>query len=195
MSGQAWITLMLLGTFTANQDEQWLYGIIEEKADLEVVKGKEDWDSRAKRLRKLGWNLTSDPGPYRERLRTLLRIPSDKAISTFVRTVGLKDIGDVNDFIRTSMLSDVSVHERYVDLTKHYQKQLEIDGEIETTRAMIEALRPLAALVPQYRGFMEQLQRRPRVEFAASSESEFASSSVREETLTSSRSLAAWSSF
>ena len=162
-----WITLMLLGTFTANQDEQWLYGIIEEKADLEVVKGKEDWDSRAKRLRKLGWNLTSDPGPYRERLRTLLRIPSDKAISTFVRTVGLKDIGDVNDFIRTSMLSDVSVHERYVDLTKHYQKQLEIDREIETTRAMIEALRPLAALVPQYRGFMEQLQRRPRVEFAA----------------------------
>lgn len=162
-----WVTLLVLGTFTASEDEQWLYGIIEQKADLEVVKGKEDWEARAKRLRKQGWHLTADPGPYRERLRTALRIPSDKAISTFVRTVGLKDIGDVNEFIRTSMLSDVSVHERYVDLTKHYQKQLEIDSEIEATRAMIEVLKPLSALVPSHRSLTEQLNRRPQLENAA----------------------------
>lgn len=161
-----WVTLLVLGTFTASEEEQWLYGIIEQKADLEIVKGKEDWEARAKRLRKMGWHLTADPGPYRERLRTALRIPSDKAISTFVRTVGLKDIGDVNEFIRTSMLSDVSVHERYVDLTKHYQKQLEIDAEIESTRAMIEVLRPLATLVPRHRTLVEQLNRRPELENA-----------------------------
>lgn len=162
-----WVTLLVLGTFTASEEEQWLYGIIEQKADLEIVKGKEDWEARAKRLRKMGWHLTADPGPYRERLRTALRIPSDKAISTFVRTVGLKDIGDVNEFIRTSMLSDVSVHERYVDLTKHYQKQLEIDAEIESTRAMIEVLNPLAILVPGHRALVEQLNRRPELENAA----------------------------
>ena len=166
-SSQRWVSLLMLGTFDSNFEEQWLHGIIESKSDLSIIQGKEDWDSRAKRLRKLGWQLTADPGPYRERLRTLLRIPSDKAITTFVRTVGLKDIGDVNAFIRGNMLDDVSVHERYVELTKHYAKQLEIDTEIETTKLMIAALEPLGELVPALQEFTTQFRAKPDVEKAA----------------------------
>lgn len=166
-SSRRWVTLLVLGTFTANDDEQWLHGIFEGKADLSVVQGKEDWETRAKRLRKLGFQLTADPGPYRERLRTLLRIPSDKAITTFVRTVGLKDIGDVNAFIRGNMLDDVSVHERYVELTKHYAKQLEIDAEIEATKRMIEVLAPLGDLVPALQGFDVEFKSKLQVEQAA----------------------------
>jgi uncharacterized protein YPO0396 len=165
-SSKRWVTVLVLGTFSASNEEHWLYGLIEEKADLSVVQGKEDWESRAKRLRKAGWSLTADPAPYRERLRTALRIPSDKAITTFVRTVGLKDIGDVNAFIRGNMLDDVSVHDRYVDLTKHYQKQLEIDAEIELTKRMIEVLKPLGELVPQLKQFAEELLTKPAVEAA-----------------------------
>lgn len=166
-SSRRWVTLLVLGTFTANEDEQWLHGIMEGKADLSVVQGKEDWETRAKRLRRLGFQLTADPGPYRERLRALLRIPSDKAITTFVRTVGLKDIGDVNGFIRGNMLDDVSVHERYVELTKHYTKQLEIDAEIEATKRMIEALAPLGELVPALRGYEAEFRSKLQVEQAA----------------------------
>ena len=165
-SSQRWVTVLVLGTFTAAHEEQWLYGIIEQQADLGVVQGKEDWETRARRLRKAGWSLTADPGPYRERLRTLLRIPSDKAITTFVRTVGLKDIGDVNGFIRGNMLDDVSVHERYVELTKHYQKQLEIDAEIETTKRMIEALRPLGELAPKFKQLDGELKAKAACEAA-----------------------------
>lgn len=161
-----WVTLLVLGTFTANQEEQWLYGVLEARADLSVVLGKEDWDTRAKRLRKSNWALTADPGPYRERLRTALRIPSDKAVTTFVRTVGLKDIGDVNGFIRGNMLDDVSVHQRYTDLTKHYAKQLEIDGEIDRTRAMIQALQPLATLVPDLQKAEDSLKQEPALRLA-----------------------------
>ncbi len=166
-SSRRWVTLLVLGTFTANDEEQWLHGIMEGKADLSVVQGKEDWETRAKRLRRLGFQLTADPGPYRERLRTLLRIPSDKAITTFVRTVGLKDIGDVNAFIRGNMLDDVSVHERYVELTKHYAKQLEIDAEIEATKRMIEFLAPLGDLVPALQGFDAEFKSKLQVEQAA----------------------------
>lgn len=165
-SSQRWVSLLMLGTFDSNFEEHWLHGILEGKADLSVVQGREDWDSRAKRLRRAGWQLTADPGPYRERMRTLLRIPSDKAITTFVRTVGLKDIGDVNAFIRGNMLDDVSVHERYVELTKHYAKQLEIDSEIETTRRMIAALDPLGQLVPALQGLDAQFKARADIERA-----------------------------
>jgi uncharacterized protein YPO0396 len=165
-SSGRWVTLLVLGTFNAQNDEQWLYGIKDAKADLTAVQGKEDWEARAKRLRQDDWHLTADPGPYRDRLRTALRIPSDKAIATFVRTVGLKDIGDVNAFIRGNMLSDVSVHGRFSDLTKHYQKQLEIDAEIEMTRNMINGLKPLAESVPEFRARRAELQERPRIEHA-----------------------------
>lgn len=165
-SSGRWVTLMVLGTFNAQNDEQWLYGIKDGKADLSAVQGKEDWESRAKRLRKEDWNLTADTAPYREKLREKLRIPSDKAIATFVRTVGLKDIGDVNAFIRGNMLNDVSVQGRYSDLTKHYQKQLEIDTEIENTRNMILALRPLAVAVPEFRELRNQLLAKPATEHA-----------------------------
>jgi uncharacterized protein YPO0396 len=166
-SSRRWVTLLVIGTFTSNDDEQWLHGILEGKADLSVVQGKEDWETRAKRLRKLGFQLTADPGPYRERLRTQLRIPSDKAITTFVRTVGLKDIGDVNAFIRGNMLDDVSVHERYVELTKHYAKQLEIDAEIEATKRMVEMLAPLGELVPALQGLDTDFKSKGQVEQAA----------------------------
>lgn len=167
-SSGRWVTLLVLGTFTASQEEHWLYGVLDARADLSVVLGKEDWDARAKRLRKSNWALTADPGPYRERLRTALRIPSDTAITTFVRTVGLKDIGDVNGFIRGNMLDDVSVHQRYTDLTKHYAKQLEIDGEIERTRAMIQALQPLSALVPDLQKAEASLKNEPALRLATS---------------------------
>ncbi len=165
-SSGRWVTLLVLGTFTSSQEEHWLYGVLDARADLSVVLGKEDWDTRAKRLRKANWALTADPGPYRDRLRTALRIPSDKAITTFVRTVGLKDIGDVNSFIRGNMLDDVSVHQRYGDLTKHYAKQLEIDEEIERTRRMIDALRPLATLVPDLENADKALAREPALRAA-----------------------------
>lgn len=165
-SSGRWVTLLVLGTFNAQNDEQWLYGIKEGKADLTAVQGKEDWEARAKRLRHDDWHLTADPGPYRDRLRTALRIPSDKAIATFVRTVGLKDVGDVNAFIRGNMLSDVSVHGRFSDLTKHYQKQLEIDAEIEMTRNMITGLKPLAESVPEFRALRAELLGRERIEHA-----------------------------
>lgn len=166
-SSSRWVTLLVLGTFNQNLEEQWLYGVLEGRADLSVVQGKEDWDTRAKRLRnKLGWWLTADPCPYRERMRALLRIPSEKAITTFVRTVGLKDIGDVNEFIRGNMLDDVSVHRRYEDLTKHYAKQLEIDAEIASTREMVETLRPLETLVPEMQRLQGVLSRKKDVEGA-----------------------------
>lgn len=152
-----WVTALVLGTFDSRGDH-WLYGILDRKESLEVVKGTEDWDARAKRLRKLGWQIGAEPAPYRDRLRDLLRIPSEKAITTFVRTVGMKDIGDVNNFIRMNMLDDVSVHDRYVELTKHYQKQIEIDHEIETTRKMIDALRPLSRYVPSLRQLDKELE-------------------------------------
>ncbi len=165
-SSERWVTLLVLGTFNAALDEQWLYGVLEGKADLSVVQGKEDWETRAKRLRKADWGLTADTGPYRERLRHLLRIPSDKAITTFVRTVGLKDIGDVNGFIRGNMLDEVSVHQRYTDLTKHYEKQLEIDAEIETTRQMISLLKPLGELVPHLASLKTELDLKEAAEAA-----------------------------
>lgn len=165
-SSGRWATLLVLGTFNTGLEEQWLYGVLEGKADLSVVKGKEDWDTRAKRLRKANWALTADPSPYRDRMRTLLRIPSEKAITTFVRTVGLKDIGDVNEFIRGNMLDDVSVHRRYDELTRHYAKQLEIDAEIDSTRQMIDLLRPLSLLVPESQRLNAVLARRKDVEAA-----------------------------
>ncbi|MEO7697903.1 MAG: SbcC/MukB-like Walker B domain-containing protein [Opitutus sp.] len=65
------------------------------------------------------------------------------------------------------MLDDVSVHERYIELTKHYQKQIEIDQEIDVTKRMIEALRPLSVYVPKFRELGDKLSRKDTLLAAA----------------------------
>lgn len=163
-----WATLMVLGTVDGQNQEKWLYGTFAGKADLGIIQGREDWDSRAKRLRKSGWSLTAEPGDYRERLIGMLKIPSEKALKTFVRTVGLKDIGDVNAFIRGHMLEEVSIHERYVELTKHYAKCIEIDAEIQRTKEMIGLLTPLDTFYPALKEVQRQLAEKKNVEEAVS---------------------------
>lgn len=165
-SSGSWVTLLLIGTWDAQNKEHWFYGTISKKLDLRLMAGKDDWESRAKRLRKEGWDITSDAATYRSRVIDLLNIPSEKALKTFVRTVGLKNIDEVNDFIRGYMLDDVSVHKRYEELTTHYKQQMDIDEEIQATKQMIELLRPLDDLFPEYQRITAQLGAREAVNVA-----------------------------
>ncbi len=68
----------------------------------------------------------------------------DKALRIFAQTVGMKDLSNLNDFIRTKMLDeDDSLSEQYKSLLKNYQNLMELKNIIEKEEKQIEILKQI----------------------------------------------------
>ena len=68
-----------------------------------------------------GRNVIEDfdsPGKYAQALRTALGMKSEKALSLFSQTIGLKVLGNLNEFIRTNMLEPTSVEHYFARLNE-----------------------------------------------------------------------------
>lgn len=65
---------------------------------------------------------------------------SEKALTLFNKTVGVKNIDDLNEFIRTQMLDDVETEEEFTKLKTHYDDLLKAHRQIELAEARINLL-------------------------------------------------------
>ncbi len=80
---------------------------------------------------------------YTQAFSQLLGFASDKALSLFAQTVGIKVLGNLNDFIRTHMLEEGDVEDIFVKLRGHYENLLQAYQSIERARQQIELLTPI----------------------------------------------------
>jgi uncharacterized protein YPO0396 len=98
-----------------------------------------------KTLRQQGFEPFDSFSAYSERFRSLLGIPGEAALEVFNQAIGVKEVIDINQFIRRHMLegSDVLdfIHNR---LRPHYNELDACWRAIEKAEKQVEALKPIA---------------------------------------------------
>ena len=77
-------------------------------------------------------------------------LKSDKALSLFAQTVGIKVLGNLNDFIRTNMLEEHDAEAEFVELREHYENLLSSHSAIEKAREQVNLLQPIVENGKEY---------------------------------------------
>lgn len=77
---------------------------------------------------------------YSERFCEIFGMRSTKALSLFSQTVGIKVLGNLNEFIRTNMLDDQQVEEDFKKLRQNFDNLLQSHNEIEKNKTQQELL-------------------------------------------------------
>jgi uncharacterized protein YPO0396 len=82
----------------------------------------------------------------------------DKALTLFNQTVGMKVIGDLDDFIRTNMLEESTAEAEFKKLLANYQTLLVSYRALEKAKTQLALLRPVHDLGHAYAGLQQQLR-------------------------------------
>jgi uncharacterized protein YPO0396 len=80
---------------------------------------------------------------YAQRLVEVLGMQSLQALSLFNQTMGIKVLGDLNEFIRSNMLEPRNMEAEFQELKKHLSTLLEAQRNIEKSEEQIRLLHPL----------------------------------------------------
>lgn len=95
---------------------------------------------------------------YAQRLTEVLGMQSLQALSLFNQTVGIKVLGNLDEFIRLHMLEPRNMEEQFLDLKKHLGTLLEAQRNIEKVEEQIKLLQPLGQLYTSHQQNQQQLQ-------------------------------------
>jgi uncharacterized protein YPO0396 len=87
---------------------------------------------------------------YSHQLRKRLGLQSEKALDLFNQTVSIKEIGGLNDFVRSHMLEKTDVQTKIADLQDSYDNLTVCHTAIQKARKQLEALLPLATESEKY---------------------------------------------
>jgi uncharacterized protein YPO0396 len=95
--------------------------------------------------RRAGWTVEDTFAAYAERMRALLHIPGDKALEVFNRAIGMKEVTDIDAFVRQFMLPSADTFGFIRDTVQpHYRTLLDCWGAIEKAERQVKLLRPVS---------------------------------------------------
>ena len=104
-----------------------------------------------KRLRQTkGVTVEDQFNRYSNRFRKLFGLRSDKALDLFNQTVTIKEIGQLNDFVRRHMLEKTDAQEKIGQLQEHYENLMLAYQAMQKAEQQLALLRPLAAEARKY---------------------------------------------
>lgn len=83
------------------------------------------------------------PTRYAEAFRRAFGMRSDKALTLFSQTVGLKVLGDLNEFVRQNMLEEHDMEDAFVQLKTGVDQLIRAHTELEKTEEQIRLLEPI----------------------------------------------------
>ncbi|MCP5053565.1 MAG: AAA family ATPase, partial [bacterium] len=98
---------------------------------------------------------------YADRLVKHFGMRSEKALSLFNQTVGIKVLGNLDLFIRANMLEPQEAEEEFLNLKENYNTLLEAHGQIEKATEQAKLLTPIRDLA---RGMEETENRLAQLE-------------------------------
>ncbi len=84
---------------------------------------------------------------------------SDKALSLFSQTVGIKDIENLNRFIRTHMLEETNVEDHFRKLRDNYDNLLMAHQAIEKAKVQLDLLDPIASIGDDFKTADESVRK------------------------------------
>jgi len=80
---------------------------------------------------------------YSQRFSKIFGLKSEKALTLFAQTVGIKVLGNLNDFIRQNMLESYDAEQEFQKLYEHYENLLRSHKAIEKAREQLRLLNPI----------------------------------------------------
>lgn len=95
---------------------------------------------------------------YADKLVKYFGMRSEKALSLFNQTVGIKVLGNLDQFIRFNMLEPQEVEEEFFNLKENYNTLLEAHRQIEKATEQAKLLTPIRDLAQQ----LEDIQNRSK---------------------------------
>jgi len=90
---------------------------------------------------------------YAQRMVEVLGMQSMQALSLFNQTMGIKVLGELNEFIRTNMLEPRNMEQEFQELKKHLSTLIDAQRNIEKSEEQVRLLHPLQK---HYQTFKEQ---------------------------------------
>lgn len=110
----------------------------------ELVDGRTNTADIRRAARRSGWEIDDTFASYAERMRGLLHMPGEKALEVFNRAIGMKEVGDIDAFVRQFMLpgADTFAFVRETVLP-HYRTLLDCWSAIARAERQIGLLAPI----------------------------------------------------
>ena len=85
------------------------------------------------------------PGHYATAFQHVFGMRSPKALTLFSQTVGLKVLGDLNDFVRNNMLEDSDMEGEFTQLKANMDKLIQAHTGLEKVETQVGMLEPICA--------------------------------------------------
>jgi len=94
---------------------------------------------------------------YSKHFRKTFGVESEKAFDLFNQTVSLKEIGELNEFVRDHMLDKINVEEQIEDIIKYYKDLTFSHEAMQKAKKQVEILIPLIADSDKYENVKRNL--------------------------------------
>lgn len=101
--------------------------------------------------------FNDSPSKYAERMIQLFGMRSSKALSLFNQTVGIKVLGDLNEFIRTNMLEPQDTEKEWLLLKDSFNTLLSTKVNIEKSKEQIQLLEPIKSDGEKYKSMQQEV--------------------------------------
>ena len=89
------------------------------------------------------------PNKYAERMCTFFGMRSTKALSLFNQVVGIKVLGDLDDFIKSNMLENRDSEYEYIQLKESFVTLMNAKNNIDKAKEQIKQLTPINSIANQ----------------------------------------------
>ena len=100
-----------------------------------------EWRKRLRQLPKT--RLFDSFSEYSSYFANLFGLKSEKALNLFNLTVGIKVLGNLNDFVRKHMLEDTAIEDEFDKLRDNYHNLINAHTALEKAREQLRLLEPI----------------------------------------------------
>lgn len=96
---------------------------------------------------------------YAQRLVDVLGMQSMQALQLFNQTVGIKVLGNLDEFIRTNMLEPRNIEQQFQDLKEHLATLLDARRDIEKAEDQVKLLQPVQQHFVQFNSLQQEIEK------------------------------------
>lgn len=122
-------------------------------SDFSNFDSKGNWKKRLEKIHNISnkkWiEYYDSPNKYAERLRDKFGMRSIKALSLFNQVVGIKVLGDLDEFIKTNMLEKRNAEDEYNQLKDSFTTLINAKNDIDKAKEQIKQLEPINSAANQ----------------------------------------------
>ncbi len=129
-----------------DEEVREIFAICRAPKSLKDLLGQQMNTTEIKRAAKQsGWEVFDSFPSYSERMRKLLHIPGEKALEVFNRAIGMKEVGDIDAFVRQFLLPSADTFTFIRDTVQpHYKTLMDCWMAIDRAERQLNALRPVS---------------------------------------------------